>query len=65
MPEVCGDAGLMVDPENEEELGAALLRLASDAGLREDLARRGLLRAREYSWERAIESTWSVYRELI
>lgn len=35
MPEVCGDSGVLVDPENEEELAAALRGLADDAALRE------------------------------
>jgi len=63
MPEVCGDAALMVDPEDEEALGTALRRLAEDAELRRDLSERGQLRAREFSWERAAEATWAVYRE--
>jgi len=65
MPEVCGDAGLQVDPENEEELAQALCTLAGDPDLRQSLAARGLERAREFSWERATEATWSVYKELL
>jgi glycosyltransferase involved in cell wall biosynthesis len=65
MPEVCGDAGLQVDPENEDELGEALRRLAGDAGLRERLAKRGRERAKEFSWERAVAATWAVYQELL
>jgi len=65
MPEVCGDAAILVDPENQEELTHALVTLASDASLRASLAARGRERARQFSWERAVESTWSVYRELL
>jgi glycosyltransferase involved in cell wall biosynthesis len=65
MPEVCGDAAVMVDPEDEGALGEALRTLAGDEGLRQELAERGWARAREFSWERAIEATWAVYRELI
>lgn len=64
MPEVCGDAALMVDPEDEEALGTALRRLAEDEELRRDLSERGWLRAREFSWERAVEATWRVYGEV-
>jgi glycosyltransferase involved in cell wall biosynthesis len=61
MPEVAGDAALLVDPLN---IDAALLRLAEDQSLRDDLKRRGLERVRQFSWESAIEKTWAVYEEL-
>jgi glycosyltransferase involved in cell wall biosynthesis len=65
IPEVAGDAAVLVDPENAEELSAALLRLAGDQALREELARRGRERAARCSWETAVERTWNVYQELI
>jgi glycosyltransferase involved in cell wall biosynthesis len=61
MPEVAGDAAFLVDPLN---IGDALLHLSSDAPLREDLARRGMERVRQFTWESAIEKTWAVYDEL-
>lgn len=61
MPEVAGDAALLVDPLR---IGDALARLADDADLRTDLARRGLERVRQFSWEGAVEKTWAVYDEL-
>jgi glycosyltransferase involved in cell wall biosynthesis len=65
IPEVAGDAAILVDPENIEELGDALARLAENGELRRDLERRGLLRATELTWEKAVERTWSVYREFM
>jgi glycosyltransferase involved in cell wall biosynthesis len=64
LPEVAGDAALLVNPDDPEEITAALVRLASDEALREDLARRGRERALQFSWESAIAKTWEVYREL-
>jgi glycosyltransferase involved in cell wall biosynthesis len=64
IPEVAGDAALLVDPEDIEELGAALNRLAGDEALRQDLARKGRERAAEFTWEAAVERTWNVYQEL-
>jgi glycosyltransferase involved in cell wall biosynthesis len=61
MPEVAGDAAMLVDPM---DIGDALLRLAADPSLRDDLARRGLDRIKQFSWESAIEKTWAVYDEL-
>jgi len=64
IPEVTGDAALLIDPENADELGEAVHRLTSDPALREDLARRGGDRARQLTWEAAVERTWAVYQEL-
>ena len=49
--EVAGDAALLIDPESEPELAAALLRLGGDIALRAELAVRGQERARRYTWE--------------
>ena len=65
LPEVVGDAGLLVDPFREDELAGALLRLAYDAELRGALAARGKLRAAEFTWPKAVNETWNVYREFI
>lgn len=64
LPEVAGDAALLVNPEDPEEIAAALMRLASDEGLCDDLARRGRERVLQFSWEPALAKTWEVYREL-
>lgn len=64
LPEVAGDAALLVDPMDSGALADALWRLATNPDLRDDLARRGLERARTFTWESAVERTWSVYNEL-
>ena len=64
LPEVAGDAALLVNPDDPEEIAAALVRLASDEALCDDLARRGRERALQFSWESALVKTWDVYREL-
>jgi glycosyltransferase involved in cell wall biosynthesis len=61
MPEVAGDAALLVDPLNIDD---ALLRLAEDHSLRDDLKRRGLERIKQFTWDSAVEKTWAVYSEL-
>lgn len=65
VPEVAGDAALLVDPEDAEELGTSLARLAMDEELQQELIRRGLVRAAEFTWESAVELTWRVYQELL
>jgi glycosyltransferase involved in cell wall biosynthesis len=50
-PEVVGDAALVVDPDDVDGLAGAMLRLVRDPELAERLRRRGLDRARDFSWE--------------
>lgn len=64
MPEIAGDAALLVDPYDEESIGDALLRLTTDGALREQLTALGRARAAQFTWDRAVQSTWSVYEEL-
>jgi glycosyltransferase involved in cell wall biosynthesis len=61
MPEVAGDAALLVDPLDMRD---GLLRLATDESLRDDLKRRGLERVKQFSWESAVQKTWAVYDEI-
>lgn len=65
LPEVAGDAALLVDPENTEALAEALRDLAAREDRRRELARRGAARAQCFTWERAVRETWDVYRELL
>jgi glycosyltransferase involved in cell wall biosynthesis len=60
LPEVVGEAGLLVDPADVEGWTAALERVCSDADLRADLRARGLQRASELTWDRAAALTWRV-----
>lgn len=55
LPEVIGGAGLLFDPLVSAEMTSAIAGLLCDADLRENLRRRGLERARHYSWERGAE----------
>src|SRR5712691_307129 len=65
LAEVAGDAALLVNPESVEELAEALRRMIADDRLREDFRQKGLARATAFSWPKAVEKTWNVYRELI
>ena len=64
LPEVVGDAALLVDPTSVEEIGAAMGRLIDDDGLHTELRRRGLARARLFSWEGAARTLLGVLRAL-
>jgi len=65
LPEVCGDAAMMVNPESEEELAGALATLAGNEEFRGELSRRGALRASEFSWKKSVSETVEVYGELV
>jgi glycosyltransferase involved in cell wall biosynthesis len=51
MPEVAGDAALLVDPRSVEQISAAMENIARDASLRQQLREKGRMRATNFSWE--------------
>ncbi len=63
LPEVVGDAALLVDPKNDEEITVALWRVLTDSTLRAQLRAKGLQRAEAFSWERAARETMEVYQK--
>jgi glycosyltransferase involved in cell wall biosynthesis len=64
LPEVVGDAALLIDPLDANSIADAMARVLSDPALRADLIRRGLARAQVFSWARAAARVHEVYREL-
>jgi glycosyltransferase involved in cell wall biosynthesis len=62
LPEVAGDAALLVDPYDTAAIAGALGELSGNESLRLDLAARGKLRAAQFTWERAVRETWEVYQ---
>jgi glycosyltransferase involved in cell wall biosynthesis len=65
LPEVVGDAGILVDPDRETELADAMRRLLDRATLRLDLAARGVARARLFSWEESATRLLDAFRRAI
>lgn len=63
LPEVAGDAALLVDPQDVVGLTAAMLRLAANQSLRRELRARGLAQAARFSWTRAAKETLAVYEK--
>ncbi len=61
LPEVVGDAGLLVDPDDPDAFAAAVLRLLEDGKLRERFRSRGIERASQFTWEAAASNTLKVY----
>ncbi len=64
LPEVVGDAALLIDPNEADELTVAIWRLLSDEDLRAQMREKGLKRAQLFSWRKAAEETLAIYRRL-
>jgi len=62
LPEVAGDAALLVDPTQPEALAAAMSAVLHDDALRQALRAKGLARAAAFTWEVAAQQTVAVYR---
>jgi glycosyltransferase involved in cell wall biosynthesis len=64
MPEVAGHAAILVEPNIPEALAADITQMLRDDTQREELRRRGIGRAREYTWQAVARQTLRVYRTL-
>jgi len=64
LPEVVGDAGLLVDPHSSEAMAEGILRVLTDPSLADRLRERGLQRARDFTWERTACETLAVYQKV-
>jgi glycosyltransferase involved in cell wall biosynthesis len=65
LPEVAGDAALLVEPYDVDGLAAALQRALSDEALRRQMIERGLGQAARFSWAKAARETLAVYRAVM
>jgi len=65
IPEVVGDAGLLVDSTDFDALATTMERALDDTSLRSELSRKGLERAKQFSWERMGKQTLEVYKRAL
>lgn len=65
LPEVAGDAALLVNPDDIDAIVAGLERLLTDTDWRSLAIERGLQRAKQFSWERCVEDTIAVYQRAL
>jgi glycosyltransferase involved in cell wall biosynthesis len=65
LPEVAGEAALLVDPTDVDGLVHAMRRVLSDPDLAADLRQRGLERAKGFTWERTARETLAVYKKVL
>ena len=62
LPEVVGDAGILVEPEDVRALAAAIEQLVNDNLLRRSLAAKGVERAEHFSWDSSADALYGAYR---
>jgi glycosyltransferase involved in cell wall biosynthesis len=65
LPEVAGDAAILIDSKDEDALCQAMLNLLSDADLREQLSQKGLEQAEQFSWAKCAAETVEIYEKII
>jgi glycosyltransferase involved in cell wall biosynthesis len=65
LPEVAGEAGLLVNPYEPAAISDGMVELLESQARREDLSRRGLERARGFNWRQVAEQTVRVYKQIL
>jgi len=65
IPEIVGNAALLIDPTNGEELSGAIVKLSGDNTLRVELIQKGFLQVAKYSWRKMAQETLQLYENLL
>ncbi len=65
LPEVAGDAALLVDPFDTVSIAEAMLSLVEQSGLADVLIKKGNMRAKLYSWDSTVSTTLGVYKHVL
>ena len=63
LPEVAGDAAILVDPTDVDAIADAMLQISQDEGLRQRLIAAGYENVKRFSWEKAAQETLAVLEE--
>jgi glycosyltransferase involved in cell wall biosynthesis len=64
-PEFVDDAGILVNPDDIEEMARSILRVLTEPGLREQLSVKAIERSKSFSWEKMAGKTVEVYRDVV
>jgi glycosyltransferase involved in cell wall biosynthesis len=65
LPEVVGDAALLIDPYDPGAIADAMRRVLTEEGLASEMRIRGFMRVRHFSWERSIRRVREIYDEVL
>ncbi len=64
MPEVAGNAAILVDPEKTEQILEAMLKISSDDKLRQELIKKGQTQLEKFSWQKCAKETLELFKQL-
>lgn len=64
LPEVAGDAAIIVEPESVEQIAEGMIRFDTDPAFRAEMVRRGLERAKLFTWENCARATLDYYERM-
>ena len=64
LPEVAGDAALLIEPDDEEDMMRAISRILSEKSLAREMAEKGLERSKQYTWEKTSEQTLQIIQSM-
>ena len=65
MPEIAGDAALLVDPYNPDQLAEAMCNLQQNKGLRDELIQKGIARKGLFTWDRTADLLWKTMEKVL
>jgi glycosyltransferase involved in cell wall biosynthesis len=65
VPEIVGDAGILVDPQDARAMAGALIAVCTDDALHDDLGERALKQAAQFSWEKCARETAAAYENVV
>ena len=65
MPEVSGDAAILIDPYEENEMSNAMYEVLTNDELRRSLIRKGFKRYKKFSWEKTAEKTLEIFKMFV
>ncbi len=65
LPEVAGDAAVLVDPYSPQAIADGILKVLHSAHLREELRQRGFARVKQFSWDRSVRMVHQVYQDVL
>ena len=65
MPEIAGDAAIVVDPSNIEEIAEAMYKIASDKEFRSQLIKKGQVQREKFTWDKSAERIWESFQKVV
>jgi glycosyltransferase involved in cell wall biosynthesis len=65
LPEVIGEAGVLVDPYDYKVLAGEIYRVLIDEDLRKELSKKSLQRSKVFNWKKTAKKTWNVYEKVL